>query len=116
MAGQIRKGDVGTVLRVQVTEFGQPFNASAATVTDLKLKKPSGKASPPVHASFETNGTDGVFRYVTKAGDLDEAGPWQGQLYLEAPNGAWHTEMFSFQVGETIETVVAVVGVRSITL
>jgi hypothetical protein len=107
MAGQIHKGDIGTVLRIQVTENGVPFNASAATVTDLKLKKPSGRASLPRHADFETNGTDGVFRYVTQAGDLDESGPWQGQLYLEAPNGAWHTEMFSFQVGDTITVEIA---------
>lgn len=104
MAGQIHKGDVGTILRVQVTEKGKPFDASAATVHDVTFKKPSGTITEPAPADFESNGVDGWFRYVTKQGDLDEAGPWQGELYLEAPNGAWTTELFSFPVADTLRT------------
>ena len=101
MAGQLRKLDEGSVLRLSVKENGLPFNAAAATVKTLKLAKPSGAVVDRV-AVFETTGADGVLLYTTIAGDLDESGPWTGQLYLEFPAGKWHTDPFNFVVGENI--------------
>jgi hypothetical protein len=106
MAGQLRKDDIGSIIRVRVREEGLPFNAAAATTKTLKLKKPSGRvvARP---AEFETNGTDGVFTYTTVEDDLDESGPWSGQIFMEFPTGQWHTDAFNFHVGENLELAVA---------
>jgi hypothetical protein len=101
MAGQLRKDDVGSVLRLSVKENALPFDASAATVKTLKLSPPNGNVIERA-ASFETTGADGVLIYTTIAGDLDQAGPWTGQLYLEFPTGKWHTDPFNFVVGENL--------------
>ena len=101
MAGQMRVGDIGTVIRISVKENGLPFNASSATVKTLKLMKPSGVVVARA-TTFESNGADGVLRYATVLADLDESGPWTGQVYLELPIGKWHTNPFNFVVGENL--------------
>ena len=102
MAGQIRKGDIGTVIRVQIKENGAPFNAATATVKTLKLLKPSGAVIARA-TTFETTGADGVLLYTTVLDDLDQSGPWTGQVYLELPIGKWHTDQFKFSVGENVD-------------
>jgi hypothetical protein len=101
VAGQLRKGDVGSILRITVKEAGLPFNASQATAKTLKFKKPSGVIHTVVPA-FETTGQDGVLVYTTVAGDLDQSGPWTAQVYLAFADGQWHTEPFSVVVGESL--------------
>jgi hypothetical protein len=42
-------------------------------------------------------------QYTTVENDLDEAGPWTGQVYLDfAPNARWHSEPWNFTVGENL--------------
>lgn len=106
MAGQMRVGDAGTTIRMRVTDDGSPLNAAAATVKTLKLQKPDGSVVAR-NAAFETSGADGVFVYVTEATDLDQAGPWKGQLLLEfSASQKWHTDVFPFEVGEAFEVTV----------
>lgn len=104
MAGQLRIGDIGTVIRIRVKENGLPFNASSATLKTLKLRKPSGIVISRA-TSFETTGVDGVLVYTTVLNDLDQSGPWTGQIYLEMPAGKWHTDPFNFMVGENVDSV-----------
>lgn len=101
MAGQLRRGDVGSVIRIAVKENGTTFDISAATLKQLKVKHPDGTGSTWV-PSFESGGADGVLVYATLAADLDQAGPWTGQVYLEFVGGKWHTEPFSFTVGAVL--------------
>ena len=99
MAGQLRKYDIGSVIRVTVKENGQIFDASGAVVKMMKLRKPSGDVLE-VPADFQTDGSNGILQYVTVEDDLGETGPWTGQVFLEfAANAAWHTEPWSFTVG-----------------
>jgi BppU N-terminal domain len=101
MAGTLRQYDIGSVIRVMVRENGSVFNASAATTKTLKLQKPSGEVAE-VAAIFQTDGSNGVLQYTTIANDLDETGPWTGQLFLAFPSGSWHTEPFNFNVGSNL--------------
>lgn len=101
MAGQLRKDDVASVIRISVKENGVPFDASTATVKTLRLTKPSGAVIDRV-AVFETTGIDGVLTYAVIAGDLSESGPWSGQLTLTMPTGLWHTDPFNFVVGDNL--------------
>jgi hypothetical protein len=102
MAGQLRKDDVGSIIRVRVVENGLPFDASSALVKTYKLKRPSGSVMT-VPVSFESDGVNGTFVYVTVENDLSESGPWSGQVFMEFTTGKWHTDHFNFNVGENIE-------------
>lgn len=81
MAFEGRVGDVGTVLRITVTEGGAPVDISSATTKQIKLRDPSGNVSTKT-ASFYSDGSDGIIQYTTVDGDLDEAGTWHLQAYL----------------------------------
>jgi hypothetical protein len=102
MAGQLRKDDVGSIIRVRVQENNKPLDASNASVKTMKLQRPSGSVIEG-DATFETDGRDGVIVYQTVDGDLSESGPWGGQVYLEfGAAGQWHTEPFNFVVGDNL--------------
>ena len=102
MAGQMRRFDIGSVIRVTVKEKGAIFDASAAIGKTMKLKKPSG-AVLERPAEFQTDGSDGIVFYTTVENDLDESGPWTGQVFLDfAANAKWHTDLWNFTVGENL--------------
>ena len=96
--GQFRLGDVGSLIRVTVTEKGsnKPLDVALAMHTFI-FKKPSGEVIERV-PTMTTNGADGLLEYTTADGDLDEAGPWQGQVFLVYATGQWHSDPFSFPV------------------
>jgi hypothetical protein len=101
MAGQLRKDDVGSIIRVRVIENNKPLDASTATVKTMKLQRPSGSVIEAA-ATFETDGKDGIIVYQTVEGDLTESGPWTGQVFLQSTGGHWHTEPFNFVVGDNL--------------
>jgi hypothetical protein len=95
--GVARLNDVGTAVQATVLDCGQPLDVSAATVKQIRWKKPSG-AYEVRTATFVTDGTDGRIRYVTIAGDLDELGAWEYQAYLELAGRQFHTSLLAFTV------------------
>ena len=98
----MHKFDVGSVIRVTVKENGAIFNASGAIIKTMKLRKPSGAVAEHP-AEFQTDGSNGVVQYTTVLNDLDESGPWSGQVFLDFAEGAkWHTELFNFTVGSNL--------------
>lgn len=102
MAGQMRQFDIGSVIRVTVKENGAIFNASGAIGKTMKLKKPSGVVEERP-AEFQTDGSNGIVQYTTVENDLNEVGPWTGQVFLDfAASQKWHTEPFNFTVGENL--------------
>jgi len=110
-AGQLHVGDVGSLIRVTVTECGQPFNAQGGTASML-FQAPDGTVTAR-SAQPETDGRDGVFVYLTQEGDLRVDGPWRGQVQVILPSGTWTSDTFAFQVAATLNPVVtAAVGAR----
>lgn len=101
MPGQMRKGDIGSTIRVTVKKNGVPLPLQTATLMKLKLAKPSGVVVERVMV-FNTDGSDGKLKYVTLAGDLDEAGPWSGQVSFTIGSGSWHTDEFSMVIGAVL--------------
>lgn len=102
MSQEIRKNDVGTELRVTLTDSGTAVDVSTATTLQIKLKAPSGTVSTKT-ASYVTNGTNGQIKYVTQSGDLSETGTWRWQAYVVIGTSSWHSEMQSFKVHENLE-------------
>jgi len=101
MAGQIFVGDIGTEIRVQVLdENGAVVDVSGAAVRQLKMLKP-GAIAVTVKAATDGSiqepaktGALGWMHYTTVLNDLDTAGEWKVQGYVEV--GAWK--------GHTVET------------
>jgi hypothetical protein len=77
---RIINGDYGTRISIDVNE-----NVSAATVTRIYYKKPSG-ATGYWTATKDTENTDIIY-YDTQSGNIDEAGIWEFQPYFEI--GSW---------------------------
>jgi len=96
--GEIRVGDIGTVFELTIKDQDdQVVPINQATVKEITLKKPSGTKVTKT-AVFSTDGTDGKMRYTSVADDLDVAGDWSYQGYVELPDGKWKTDIHSFRV------------------
>lgn len=78
MTTQVFVGDVGTEIAL---DCGTAL--SSATVRRIIAKKPNGTS---VTWTAVADGTNGI-KYVTQPNDLDIAGVWQLQAYVELP--AW---------------------------
>lgn len=99
MAGEeIHKGDIGTVFEVTVKDDEIAVDISGVSVKKLKFVKP-GKTVVVQDAVFKTDGTDGILTYTTIADDLNAAGAWSVQAYIEWAAG-WkgHSDVLDFDV------------------
>jgi hypothetical protein len=96
-------GDIGTALRLTITESGSALDVSGVGTAYIKLRKPNGQLLTKT-ASFVSGGTDGRIQYVTQANDLDEPGRWRIQAYL-TNLGGWTghtTEGDPFEVKQVV--------------
>lgn len=99
----IHVGDVGTVFRLTIVEADgvTPIDVSAATVKSILFQKGNGARTKKT-ATLYTDGTDGVIQYTAVAGDVDSAGNWQLQGYVEIPDGKFYSEILRFRVLDNI--------------
>jgi hypothetical protein len=95
-------GDIGTVIRLTVTDSGIPVNLSSATSKRILLKGPDG-ISVAYNAVFTTDGSDGVIEYTTSTvHDLRVAGAWEAGAKVSVSGGTWNTDPFSFTVKDNL--------------
>jgi hypothetical protein len=69
-------GNVGTEIKCNVG-----IDVTDATCTRLLVEKPSG-----TQVQWAATKQLTFLSYITQAGDLDEAGSWQLQAYIEHPD------------------------------
>lgn len=98
----IHKNDVGTELVVAfVDEDGDIINISSASTKQILLRKP-GSAAVAYPGDFDTDGSDGLLKYVTTkvlgVYDLDRAGTWSIQGYVIVGTDEYHTAKSTFEV------------------
>lgn len=99
---EVQVGDIGTEFRVTLTRLGTPMDISASTVHQIIFSGPR-RISKTKTADFVTNGADGALKYVTSAvTDIDEAGTWRIQAYIELPSGKWHSVVGTFIANENL--------------
>lgn len=99
----IHIGDVGTVIRLTVTEDDgkTPVNVSEATVKTFYFRKPNGmKSNKP--AEFDSDGIDGKLKYVTLENDIDVVGKWSVQAYVEIGTSKYYSTVTTFIVHENL--------------
>ena len=96
-ADEIHYNDVGLQFTITIQDGDTAVDISTATTKQLIFTKPSGDQLTKT-ASFVTDGTDGVIKYLTIADDLDEVGNWQLQGYVVIGTYSWHTDIARFKV------------------
>ena len=101
---KIQVGDIGTAFRIRVMDDGVLVDISSCTTKHIIFKKPDGTVVIE-DADFYTDGTDGYMQYVAVTGDLDQAGKWKIQGYVEFNTVGWHTVKDSFLVSDNLEVV-----------
>ena len=68
---------------------------SSATLRQIKVRRPDGsKTTWPAVADGDT-----AIKYVTLAGDIDQAGVWKLQPYIEMPSWQGRGTTVSLSVG-----------------
>lgn len=101
-----RLNDIGTILTVTITDdAGDPVDISGAEPGDISfifLKPDNTKLTKT--ATFSTDGTDGVVRYTTVDGDLDVAGLWHIQGFVNISDGdvVFHSDVDAFEVAANL--------------
>ncbi len=102
MAAHVHVGDIGTKFLPRfLDENDAVINIAAATVKRLFLRKPDGTVLTKTLTLY-TDGTDGIGQYVSVAGDLDHAGTWSMEGYVEIPSGKWHSDVVVFPVAPNL--------------
>lgn len=76
--------DLATV-RVDILESGAGVDVTGATTIQIKFRKPSGTVL--TKTATGTEGDASKIEYTFGAGELDEAGYWEAQPYLEGVSG-----------------------------
>lgn len=82
MADEIHVGNVGTTFKCTIESSSRAENIGGATTKNIIFTKPDG-TKVTKDASLFTDGLDGIMVYTTVAGDLNIAGLWRIQGYVE---------------------------------
>lgn len=77
------------------------IDVSTATIKKIYLKNPEDTVLEKT-AFFETDGTDGKIYYTTVDGDLDMAGRWKIQGYVEIDDAKLFSTIAEFEVEENL--------------
>ena len=95
----VQKNAIGVKIELTVKEDGAVQNIGSASRKDMVLKKPITRSKITVTGVLSSDGTDGKYKYVTIANDLDEAGLWeiQGDLAFGIFNGRSSVRTFSVE-------------------
>lgn len=88
-------------LIVTITEGGAAKNISGADVKKIFLRNPDGVAILKT-AEFTTDGKNGKIEYKCTTEDLDMAGIWRIQGYVELGTDVWPSDGAFFTVDENI--------------
>lgn len=103
MAAEIHVDDIGTSLQLLVKdENGAIVDISTATL-QVWIRKPDLSVLTKT-GTLVNDGTDGLMQYVTVSGDLDTAGKWAIQGFVEFSNGTeFHTDVHHFRVYDNLQ-------------
>lgn len=101
--GEVRKNDIGTDIKITIKDGNAVVDVSSVTTKEIVFKKPSGTLVTKA-ASFDTDGTDGVIKYTTESGFLDEIGTWeiQGRVKFSSTQD-WKTSLGNMRVHRNLE-------------
>lgn len=94
--GKTYVGDVGTRITLTLGE-----DASTATVRTIKYEKPNGSVGGWDAELGADN--ESIYYDTASADDLDQAGTWTLESYVEMPTGKWHGERVRLRVYDPVD-------------
>lgn len=95
---QIHVGDIGTQFVLTIKDCGEDIiDISTVISIDIIFSKPDGTTLTKVGA-FYTDGTDGKVKYVIQDDDLDMAGNWKIQAFVDFGSTEFYSTIQSFKV------------------
>jgi len=98
MSEEIHVGDIVPFI-LTIKEKGIALDISGASLKKVYLDDPDPNNNVKVRdVEFLSDGKDGKLKHTTAKEDLYTHGTWQVQVYIEHPQGSWHTEIRSFKV------------------
>lgn len=97
LLNNIQVGATNLLIKLELREGYGILDISDATVKNIVIEKP-GSTVMTKTATFSTDGTDGLIYYRTVAGDLNEAGTYQLQAYIEMPDFSGYSTIQTFAV------------------
>lgn len=103
-AREIHVGDIGTAFDITMYDDTKVVDLTGYISLTINFIKPDGTCMPKV-AVLKTDGTDGILRYITVLGDLDQAGTWQLQAVVELATGKWSSDTTKFKVYGNLECI-----------
>lgn len=102
-ADDMRKGDIGTAIRMTVKRLSDQtaFDVSGATLLEIDAVKPSGATVTWTAVLTPGSADSNQFEFVTTATtDIDELGRWRRQGYFEIGGSPrLRTSWFEWDVG-----------------
>ncbi len=101
-AGEVRKGDIGTIFRATIQDGSSAVDVSGATTQEFVFRPPR-TASFAITTTFTNTGTDGQIEYATTGADvLDVTGSWDLQANLVLPGGSYRSDIYTFTVHKNL--------------
>lgn len=88
---------IGLSIEITMTKDsdGAVIDCSGASAKNIYLYKPSGVVLTKA-AAFKTDGADGVLKYTTISGDLDEVGTYKVQGFVvDSAGNEWWSDIHS---------------------
>lgn len=104
----IHVGDIGTMFKLTIVDQdGIPVPMDNSFVVTMTFLLPD-KSTIDRTASFLTDGSDGIVKYITVAGDLTQAGRWQLQAVVKKMSGPtilqeYHSDSVKIKVVANLE-------------
>jgi hypothetical protein len=101
-------GDYGTAFIMTVLDraTNKALPLSGVTTMIILFRAPEDVETFVRNAVMATPplGADGKLKYIFQEGDIEIAGTWEAQALVRAPEGQWHTDITTIEVGENIPT------------
>jgi hypothetical protein len=94
---EIHVGDIGTTFQITVNDQNGVVDLSSVDHMYVIFGKPDN-AVLTVTPVFVNDGRDGLIKYVTQAGDLDQIGTWQIQARVVFGADVFNTDIQRFKV------------------
>lgn len=93
---EVRVGDFGFPIQLNVMDVDGAFRLSSATGFIFRFRKPNG-VKVDKQATFVTDGEDGKLFYLVESGLIDMPGIWQVVAVVSSLVGQWQTSPYSFE-------------------